>query len=57
MLLKVEASQKRKESDMQYDEILEMVITELIERGYKQHSENPEVNKLVLRMIELNQQV
>jgi hypothetical protein len=57
VLLKVEASQKRKESDMQYDEILEMVITELIERGYKQHSENPEVNKLVLRMIELNQQV
>lgn len=42
---------------MQYVEILEMVITELTELGYKQHSENPEVNKLALRMIELSQQV
>ncbi len=43
---------------MQYDEILEMIITELTERGYKQQrSENPEVNELALRRIELSQQV
>lgn len=43
---------------MQYGEILEMVIAELTERGYKQQrSENPEVNDLVLRRIELSQQV
>lgn len=43
---------------MQQDEILEMVITELTERGYKQlRSENPEVNELVLRRIELSRQV
>jgi len=47
-----------KESAMQYDEILEMVITELTERGHKrQRSENPEVNELVLRRIELSVQV
>lgn len=43
---------------MQYDEISEMVITELTKRGYKQQrGENPEVNDLVLRRIELSQQV
>ena len=43
---------------MQYDEILEMVITELTERGHKQQrSENPEVNELALRRIELSGQV
>jgi rubrerythrin len=43
---------------MQHDEILEMVITELTERGYKQQrNENPEVDDLVLRRIELSQQV
>jgi len=59
VLLRAGASQiKRKESAMQYDEILEMVITELIERGHKQQRrENPEVNDLTLRRIELSQQV
>lgn len=43
---------------MQYDEILEMVITELTERGHKrQRSENPKVNELALRRIELSGQV
>lgn len=43
---------------MQYDEILEIVITELTERGHKQQrSENPEVNELALRRIELSGQV
>ncbi|WP_312815693.1 DUF4368 domain-containing protein [Sedimentibacter sp.] len=43
---------------MQYDEILEMVITELTERGHKQQrSDNPEVNELALRRIELSGQV
>lgn len=43
---------------MQHDEILEMVITELTEQGYKQQrSENPEVNELVLRRIELSQRI
>lgn len=43
---------------MQHDEILEMVIAELTERGHKQQrSENPEINKLVLRRIELSGQV
>lgn len=46
VLLRGIASQiKRKESNMQYYEILEIVIAELTERGYKrQQSENPEVN-------------
>lgn len=35
-----------------------MVITELTEKGYKkQRSENPEVNELALRRIELSRQV
>lgn len=43
---------------MLYNEILEMVITELTERGQKQQrSENPEINELVLRRIELSGQV
>lgn len=43
---------------MQQDEILELVITELTERGYKrQRSENSEVNELVLRRIKLSGQV
>lgn len=43
---------------MQHDEILEMVITELTEQGYKQQrSENSEVNNLVLRRIELSQRI
>ncbi|WP_349947441.1 hypothetical protein ABFV83_02875 [Lacrimispora sp. BS-2] len=43
---------------MPYDEILEMVITELTERGHKQQrSENPEVNDLALRRIELSLKV
>lgn len=59
VLLRTGASQiKRKESAMQYDEILETVITELTERGYKQQrSENSEVNELVLRRIELSQRI
>jgi hypothetical protein len=59
VLLRAGASQIReKESAMQHDEILEMVITELTERGYKQQrNENPEVDDLVLRRIELSQQV
>lgn len=40
---------------MQHDEILEMVIAELTERGHKQQRrEDPEINKLVLRRIELS---
>lgn len=43
---------------MQYDEILEMVITELTERGEKQQrKENPNFNELTLRRIELSGQV
>ena len=43
---------------MQYDEILEMVITELTERGQKQQrSENPEIDELVLRRTKLSEQV
>lgn len=43
---------------MQQDEILELVITELTERGYKQQrNRNPEVNELALRRIELSVQV
>lgn len=43
---------------MQYDEILEMVITELTERGEKQQrKENPKVNELTPRRIELSGQV
>ena len=43
---------------MRYNKILEMVITELTERGQKQQrSENPEINELVLRRIELSGQV
>jgi len=49
---------KGKGSAMQYDEILETVITELTERGFKrQRGENPEVNELALRRIELSQQM
>ncbi|MBP8614031.1 MAG: hypothetical protein KBI40_04150 [Firmicutes bacterium] len=43
---------------MQYDEILEMAITELTERGHKQQrNEIPEVNELGLRRVELSGQV
>lgn len=43
---------------MQYNEILETVITELTERGHKQQrGENPGVNKLVLQRAELSRQV
>ncbi len=59
VLLRTGASQiRRNESAMQYDEILETVITELTERGYKQQrSENPEVNELALRRVELSQRI
>lgn len=43
---------------MQHDEILEIIIAELTERGHKQQRrEDPEINKLVLRRIELSGQV
>lgn len=43
---------------MQYEDILEMVITELTERGHKQQrNEDLEVNELALRRIELSGQV
>lgn len=43
---------------MDYDEIIEMVISELIERGYhQQRKEDEEMDRLVIRRIELRKQV
>ena len=42
---------------MDYDEIMEMVISELIERGYhQQRKEDEEMDRLIKRRIELRQQ-
>jgi len=59
VLLRTAASQiKRKESAMQYDEILRTAITELIELCFKQlRRENPEVDELTCRRIELSRKV
>lgn len=42
---------------MEYEEILEMVLTELIERGYRQQRKEDEaMDRLVKRRIELKEQ-
>lgn len=41
---------------MEYEEILEMLLTELIERGYRQQrKEDEEMDRLVKRRIELKE--
>lgn len=47
----------REVRETDYEEILEMVLTELIERGYRQQrKEDEEMDRLVKRRVELKEQ-